>query len=514
MAHRKGAALSRMSRRAHENIPTNTPWMPDLIIGIDFGAIGTAVAYSNGPTWSQPEVISVWPGSGAHVFATKVPTRVSYSRDDPKKVRAWGFNCDFEDPTQVVCKNFKTNLYWDGIKSTEVLEVQDARRHTVDFLRHLHNYVIRTIDPHHDAKAIEYVFSIPSAWPVSNTRDEFRPLIEAAGFAHQKRNRITVLLTEPEATICSIMDPKSSDRTAMLVCHAGGLSTSVDLLVALPSPPGLAVSTMSVFTKTRAIGSSHIDYQIQDEIKAQLGIEGESIPRNLMQQGTYRSYKHTFGAPMWPSHALNLAGPVQPGSKIIPPGMGNTIHRFDMTESAFRAIFEAQITKLFQLLDEALSTTTKSVPDRNIKLVMSGGFSDSPELRQRFEDWFSNAQRRWIGHELSSVFTADGKLQVVQGLVKHSILEQIARPEESEKPVPLAKKPEVLFEDETYRPSRASSIMTTETKYSEATTVQDGRQSVDLVFGGMAFHINRNGSRIMSGDESTETLPAYTERPV
>ena len=511
MVQRDGLAQSRMSRRAHENIHTNSPWKPDLIIGIDFGSIGTAVAYSSGPTWSEPEVISVWPGSGAHVFATKVPTRVSYSRDDPKKVHSWGFNCNFDDPMQVVCKNFKTSLYWDGIKSTEMLEVQDARRHTVDFLRHLHDYVIRTIDQHHDAKAIEYVFSIPSAWPVSNTRDEFRPLIEAAGFAHQKRNRITVLLTEPEATRCSIMDPKASDRTAMLVCHAGGLSTSVDLLVALPSPPGLAVSTMSVFTKTRAIGSSYIDYQIQDEIKAQLKVANDSLARNMMQQGTYRSYKHTFGAPTWPSHDLNLAGPVHPGSKIIGPGT-NAILQFDMNESAFRAIFDSQITKLFQLLDEALSMTTKSVPDRKIKLVMSGGFSDSPELQQRFDVWFANAQRHWNGHELNSIFTSDGKLQVVQGLVKHSILEQISLPPLSEKPHGMGA--QALLEEDDYRPSRASSIMTTETKYSEATTVQDGRQSVDLVFGGMAFHINRNGSRIMSGDESTETLPAYTETPV
>src|SRR6266516_1140664 len=85
-------------------------WTPDIVVSIDFGSVGTAVAFSNGPYWPEAELITTWPGHDGDLIATKVPSRISYYKNDPNRVKSWGFCCDYGNEDEEVKKSFKAAL--------------------------------------------------------------------------------------------------------------------------------------------------------------------------------------------------------------------------------------------------------------------------------------------------------------------------------------------------------------------------------------------------------------------
>src|ERR1700733_12815995 len=62
------------------------------------------------------------------------------------------------------------------------------------------------------------------------------------------------------------------------------------------------------------------------------------------------------------------------------------------------------------------------------------------------------------------------------------------------------------------RPSRASSLISTRTRFS-TTTFQDDAKSIDLSISGQHFRISRDGSKVTSVNRG-ESLPPYPFRPV
>src|SRR2546421_4099235 len=62
------------------------------------------------------------------------------------------------------------------------------------------------------------------------------------------------------------------------------------------------------------------------------------------------------------------------------------------------------------------------------------------------------------------------------------------------------------------RPSRASSLISTRTRFS-TTTFQDDAKSIDLSVSGQHFRISRDGSKVTSVNRG-ESLPPYPFSPV
>jgi hypothetical protein len=46
---------------------------------------------------------------------------------------------------------------------------------------------------------IEYIFSVPTTWPLYPTVERFRSLVERAGFASSPNHKVVIGLTEAEA---------------------------------------------------------------------------------------------------------------------------------------------------------------------------------------------------------------------------------------------------------------------------------------------------------------------------
>jgi hypothetical protein len=407
-------------------------WTPDIVIGIDFGSVGTAVAFSNGPYWPEAELITTWPGRHGDVIATKVPSRISYHKNDPNRVKSWGFCCDYDDDDEEVKKSFKAALDPDYYgQDPNHPSLRAACRHTVDFLRclyehicsHLANFALAS--PDHN---VEFLFSVPSSWAKSRMQDRYRALIATAGFTKHPQYHINIEISELEATACSAIPGHAKAGAAALVCHTGALFTELALLETVSATATEHTYKTQAWTKARAIGSARIDYEVHDLIKQKISsgiqaqtIVSDSLPRKMML-GRYRTYKHAFGSDeiQWFS---TLELPI-PDAQQEMEGLGANSapgSEFSMEENDFRALLDRQLDRLITFIEHELNAAQALLPGQDIILVMSGGFSDNPYLRKRFEIWASLTKYFRRGYSVSITFTDDGKLQVVQGLIVQRI---------------------------------------------------------------------------------------------
>jgi hypothetical protein len=407
-------------------------WTPDIVVGIDFGSVGTAVAFSNAPYWPEAELITSWPGRGGDVLATKVPSRISYHKNDPNRVKSWGFYCDYDNEDEEVKKNFKAALDPEHYgQDPDYPSLRAACRYTVDFLRCIYEHIcshLASFSLESPDRKVEFLFSVPSSWAKSRMQDRYRALIATAGFTKQPQHRINIETSEAEATAFSAVPRDAKTGAAVLVCHTGALFTELALLQTVTSRDAGHAYKTKAWTKAKAIGSARIDYKVHDLIKESLSsttqgntITSDSLPRKMML-GRYRTYKHAFGSDeiQWFS---TLELPVPNAHNDMEDHKTSEVSRdeFSMEENDFRALLGQQLDKLTAFIEQELNAAQDLLPGQDIVLVMSGGFSDNPYLRKRFEIWTSITKSFRRSYNVSITFTNDGKLQVVQGLIMQRI---------------------------------------------------------------------------------------------
>ena len=410
---------------------TIAQWIPDIVISIDFGSVGTAVAYSYGPHWPEAELITSWPGVDSEVLATKVPSRISYYKNNPYRVKSWGFCCDYDNEDEDVKKSFKAALdpeYYG--QDPDYPSLRAACRFTVDFLQCLYEYVcshLASFSLESPDRKVEFLFSIPSSWPKSRMQDRYRALVATAGFARHPQHRINIDMSEAEATAFSAIPHDAKTGAAVLVCHTGALFTEISQLQMVTSPDtGRSYKTMA-WTGANAIGSTRIDYEVHDLIKHSLcpDIHGkkvisDSLPRKMML-GRYTTYKHAFGSDEIHFTTLDLPIPKASNETEDLATTSVPLKEFSMEETDFGMLLNRQLDKLIAVLEQQLNVTQNLAPGQDIILVMSGGFSDNPYLRKRLEIWASITKSLRRGFSVTVTFTNDGKLQVVQGLITQLI---------------------------------------------------------------------------------------------
>jgi hypothetical protein len=395
-------------------------WTPDVVIGIDFGSVGTAVAVSNAPYWPEAELITSWPGLDGDVLATKVPSRISYYKSNPNQVKSWGFRCDYDNEDEEVKKSFKAALDPDYYgQAPDRPSLRAACRYTVDYLRCIYQYIcshLASYSLESPGRKVQFLFSVPSSWVKSRMQDRFRALVATAGFNKHPQHRINIDMSEAEATAFSALPYDAKTEGAVLICHTGALFTELALLQRVASIDAGYAYKAKAYTRARFIGSARIDYQVHDLIKDSLRSTNKgqaTVSDSLlwkMMQGRYRTYRNTFGSDE--PHFSTLDLPLH--------GLG-VPKDFSMEEADFRALVDQQVDKLIRVIEQELDAAQELLPGQDVLLVMSGGFSDNPHLRKRLDVWNSVTKHLRKGYDVTITFTADGKLQVVQGLIEQQI---------------------------------------------------------------------------------------------
>lgn len=198
-------------------------WMPDIVVGIDFGMTFTGigdphhpnlffqtqnmlilkgVAYSCAPEWHPPKTIQRWPGKLPGELANKVPTCIQYE-EGTNTIKNWGFGCDHEEHAAEIQEFFKLHLApnYRGNYPGEPSR-QDAQRWFMDYIQCIYQHVVSHFHatvPQFSSRQVEFLFSVPTTWKDVRMVEETRALLERAVSTKTKSHRVSIGLTEAEA---------------------------------------------------------------------------------------------------------------------------------------------------------------------------------------------------------------------------------------------------------------------------------------------------------------------------
>ncbi|QIX01435.1 hypothetical protein AMS68_006952 [Peltaster fructicola] len=403
-------------------------WEPDVVVGIDFGMTCTGVAWSSGPDWPDPKTIQRWPGRLSHELRNKVDTCVSYD-GQTGELAAWGFLCNPDDEKFEFNELFKLYLdpdYKDA--SPDSPSMQDARTWFRDYLSCLHKYINRYFQetmPRFEQKRTEYVFSVPTTWKDPAMIAEIEKSIKHAGFGQLNKERASIYLTEAEAAAVYTSKQSLEVGDVFLVCDIGGGTTDLNVLKVKSAAAGQMELIPLSWAEGQAVGSTIIDFKVQDLIHERLARVRPAFADDLdlvaarMTQQDFMRFKCSLGS----EHAdrSDLLLPV-PG---LAPGYSSDDARIHdskvvLSLSDLQSTFDGQIETLCELIDHQLHIVQSKSPKENISfLVLSGGLSNSAYVQQRIRARYEKGAGVAFRNAKNMRFLIAGEpqLAVVHGLV-------------------------------------------------------------------------------------------------
>ncbi|KAI9157917.1 Heat shock 70 kDa protein 12B [Paramyrothecium foliicola] len=417
----------------------SSPW-PDLVVGIDFGTTGTAVAYAK-PTDDRIHQLTQWQGESAS--HNKVPSMVVFKGN---KVEAWGFGV--KDLTIDSITNIRFyKLFKLLFDSKDSAVASEAERCVRTFLKELRIYLEEALPNEEKLKGLDwneskvkYVFGYPTTWEDSE-QTRFSDLIKEAGYqAMEDQDRMTTL-DEAQASLMHFLFsgrrnvkslPKKGGR--VLVADIGGGTSDVSMFQVL-STNGLELElSCEDAVEGKDVGSTQVDEMFKDKLREevkkecpdahQLGDDAmntrvDAAVLHIEQSPQYVGLKHTYGQvrgklppPIFPLRIVDLVtSEPRPGDKTTFP---IEIHKKQYFESAFLS----QCDKIWEQCEEQMEKLTG---ERAIiqHVVLAGGFGSSPYVVANLSERFKNHAR---SKRARLVQVDDAQLAVSKGLVHDELL--------------------------------------------------------------------------------------------
>ena len=386
-----------------------------------------SILESNSREWPRPETLQHWPDAPGTKLADRVPTALAYDiRTD--EVAAWGFSVDPDDPRYRVEKQFKLYLvpeYRNEFGSAPTLE--EARRWFTDYLACVYRHInkdFRQRLPQWNTKRVEWVFSVPTTWKNPAMIAETEQLIRNAGFGREQNHNLEITLTEAEAVAVYTSKKHYQKGDVFLVCDAGKGTTDVNIFKMTSADMGQRGAQLLLWIEGSPIGSNLIDFKVEklltdrlESIRNHLQAEPRIIAKKMLRT-KYETFKHCAG-----TEAMNVAKlPLYVCG--LCPGMDFPAARIEnshmiVTLEEFQHVFDEQIERLFNLIDEQLRKLQQTHVREKVRyLVLSGDLGSLPYVRKKLHSRyemeagsFSNAQ----GIEI--LIAPKRQLAVVHGLV-------------------------------------------------------------------------------------------------
>ncbi|TKA45488.1 hypothetical protein B0A54_04027 [Friedmanniomyces endolithicus] len=376
------------------------------------------------PDWSNPHTINRWPGHHGIEKADKVATRVGYSKTRDE-VKNWGFESVFGDDQTTVREQFKLTLdpeYQDDRGSTW----EEARQWYFDYLTCLHREIEKFFDtsiPRWRSMRVEYSFSTPTTWKNPAMIAGIEKLIKSAGFTDTAQQTVRMALTEAEAAAIDASTTKYREGDIFLICDSGGGTTDVNLLRVKSMGQKIELEPLD-HVEGVPIGSCLIDYQMAQHIVERLELIQEHLEGDLyylaedMLVNKFQTIKHSFPKPVVDQVHLEVKGLA--GSQTYPEaGIKNS--RMAIDRSTITEIFDAQVSQIFELIDERFLALEAEFPQEQISyIILSGGLGSSPylyeKIKKRYEINFGFRSKNSASVRIMKVL--EPYLAVVRGLVR------------------------------------------------------------------------------------------------
>ncbi|KAF1998144.1 hypothetical protein P154DRAFT_263300 [Amniculicola lignicola CBS 123094] len=423
---------------------------PHMIVGIDLGMTCTGVSYANLSIGSSTtRWVQKWPGR-MQANENKVPTVIVYpSSPANSPPSSWGFLSETIAETNSDDKDFrewfKTMLDPDKLKAKQKEDPEGAPGSLAevqmwyeDYLRKMYEYLAFKLGSElsgvrWETARIEFIFSVPTTWPVHPTVELFKTIVAKAGYGQHKNHSVSIGLTEAEAAAVHISTEAPGifrERDILLVCDAGGGTTDLTVLRVTGTGGGhQAISLQQldvVFGET--IGSAAIDYEFEKMVHSKLAVAHETaalpIPPEdaaweMMKSRDFQSVKCEFGA-LDDTPLFSISIPRVPQTYNNPSA---NIKNGELTfnREDLQKLFDKQIQKLYKLIDTQLQSLLQKFPNEPVAhLVLSGGLGNSAYVQSQLKHHYATSRLR-NAHHISVRIAPDPQLAVCKGLVSDRV---------------------------------------------------------------------------------------------
>ncbi|KAF2841345.1 hypothetical protein M501DRAFT_1029446 [Patellaria atrata CBS 101060] len=416
---------------------------PDMIVGVDFGMTCTGVAYANLSIGSSTvRWIQKWPGRG-QANENKVPTVLVYPRGS-KAPSSWGFLSETVHEQTGHDKEyrewFKTFIDPGRLRQAQIDRPTEAPNSSIeverwceDYLRRLYQHIEFKLGPELQSTTwqnarIEFITSVPTTWSPPIV-ENFRQMLERAGFGELYNHKLSVGLTEAEAAAVHTSTEASGifrERDILLVCDAGGGTTDLSVLrVTNAQSNSISLQQLDVvFGDT--IGSAAIDFDFERFVRARLeeanrvmpiGISAEGAAWEMMKSKEFQNTKCEFGGPS-DTPLFSITVP-HLSTNYLNRTMGIDNGEMRFTREDLQRLFDKQVQKMFRLIDSQLHNLRTKMPLEQVShLVLSGGLGNSAyvqnQLRQRYG---IGGNMQSSGRTMQVRIAPDPQLAVCKGIV-------------------------------------------------------------------------------------------------
>lgn len=422
---------------------------PELVIAIDFGMTCTGVAFCNIATGEENvRWLQKWPGRSSAV-ENKVPTVLVYPKNSTTP-SSWGFLSETSSEQMSdnkECKEwFKTFLDEDRLlqarrdtKNQDVCpeSIQEVERLYCDFFRFLYQTIQQKLKGElanrwEDAN-IEFIFSVPTTWKPVPTIERFRSTIERAGFGRYPNHKVDIGLTEAEAAAVHTARefPRLfNERDVLLVCDIGGGTTDLSVLrVTNTGGMGsLSLEQMDV-VQGATIGSVQLDTAFEESVRNRLELANRITPTGLQpkelddiawqmaKSREYQNAKCEYGSSDDVADYYLAIPKIHRG--YVNENVGIKHGDMRLKRNEIQGYFDAQIVKLFELIDKQLVRLQQKFPQEQVAhLVVSGGLGNSAYVQGRLRERYSFGNAPFPNARSLQVRVApDPQLVVCKGIV-------------------------------------------------------------------------------------------------
>jgi molecular chaperone DnaK (HSP70) len=369
-----------------------------------------------------------------------VPTVVVYDKQT-SQVSSWGFMSETRteqnnNSNREYCDWFKTFLDPAVLKQAQTKDPENSPKSqasvdkwTEDYMRLLYQHVefklsgeLPANKPWNLAK-VEFLFSVPTTWAPNPTVEKFKNIASRAGFGVQPNHVLNVGLTEAEAAAVHVSVEAPGifeENQVLLVCDAGGGTTDLSVMRVSGIQRGVPSLKQLDVVNGRNIGSAQIDQAFEDLVLsrleeanklAPLGVDIEDAAWIMMKSAQYQDAKCCYGAPDDINFNVNV-----PGLDLAYTNPHFAIQNGQMmfTLADLQALFDAQINRLFDLIDSQLQSFQQKFPTDSIAhLVLSGGLGNSAYVQRRLKERYAMSSSNTLQVHVSP----DPQLAVCKGMV-------------------------------------------------------------------------------------------------
>ena len=323
--------------------------------------------------------------------------------------QSWGFKSEMRSEQLASDKSyrdlFKLDLDDEHLKKQLESDPEHLPR-TVDEVKRLYTDYLRKLYEHIEDKLsaklykvswedarIDFLFSVPSTWK-DRTVERFRSAIMGGGFGRERNHSVNIDLTEAEAAaVFTAKENRSMFKKGdmLLVCDAGGGTTDISVLSVEDTSNGLLKLKQEDVVQGEATGSISIDYGFRELVVNRLREANESTPLGIdivdtawemMKSQEFQNLKCGLGSPDEPPKSFMPSLSIDRNYCDIMSQIENGA--MYITREDLRKLFNTQVEKIFDLIDNQLRTLEARLPNAQIAhIVLSGGLGECSGPRAR-----------------------------------------------------------------------------------------------------------------------------------